>query len=390
MTKLSPEGQPLWSRSFGSTEADAAVGLAVDDEDNVVVAANFAGPVTIGATEDVIDGVDAALIKLDGEGTLLWHIILGYPNDPAAITTATDVTVDSQGNVIATGHFTGGIYYDPAHVASGSAYADVFVVKVDAAQGGWLWNLELGGGDTYALQGGSVAADRDDAVILTMAGEGAVTLPNETLNGSTEDDDLFLVRLDGATGIPTWGVPFAGPDDQQPGGLTIHHGEDEEPDTIWLAGAFADELDIPNGGELQSQDDRDGFYALLDATDGSPGLSGALAGPFDDVPQAVAINRHGNATIIGYFESSLQGPDSNVIQATGGTDVFVLKLDPDGEVAWTLPFGGTLADEGVSVAADVLGNVVVVGHFEHSIDFGCTEPLEAVGDSDFFVVKLAP
>ncbi len=53
-------------------------------------------------------------------------------------------------------------------------------------------------------------------------------------------------------------------------------------------------------------------------------------------------------------------------------------------------FGGALTDGGSAVAADSLGNVVAAGHFEHSIDFGCAEPLQAVGDSDFFVVKLAP
>jgi len=106
LTKLSADGERRWSQSFGSLGHDQAAGLAVDPQGNVVLAANFVGPVVIDAIEYPVDGADAAILELDGDGNLQWLAFLGYPNNSAAFTTATALAVDGQGHVIVTGHFT--------------------------------------------------------------------------------------------------------------------------------------------------------------------------------------------------------------------------------------------------------------------------------------------
>ena len=391
LAKLTSDGETIWSRRFGSPAADQAAGVAVDQDGNVIVAANFAGPVTIAGDEPPVDGVDAFIIKLDGQGEWLWDAWLGISNDPVAETAATDLAVDPLGNVIATGHFTNGISYDDEiTVVPGSPYADVFIVKLDAALGTWLWNWELGAGDAHAVQGGSVAMGGSDFVITSLVGRGAVASTNgTTMNGSTVDDDLFLLRLDATTGQPEWGLQFGGLDDQHPGGLAVDLGPDDGTTNIWLTGTFANEITIPSGDDFASKDDRDGFYVKLGPW-GAPRASGPLAGPFDEVPRAVAIDPEGNAIIVGHFELALEPTEDDVIYATGGTDLFFLKLDSEAQHLWARPFGGVLLDDAASVATDSAGSLVAVGRFEHTIDFGCKPKLDAVGDTDFFVVKLGP
>ncbi|RLB48999.1 MAG: hypothetical protein DRI90_24925 [Deltaproteobacteria bacterium] len=390
LAKLTSNGETLWSQSFGSPAADQAAAVAVDHDGNVIVAANFAGPVTLDKPYPTVDGVDAFIIKLDGEGELLTTSWLRLDNDLFAVTEATDVAVDPEGNVIATGHYTMGIQYgSDAALLSASPYANVFVVKLDTTLGSTVWSQELGGGDTFAVQGGAVAVGGSEFIILSLVGQGAVgSANNTTLNGSTVDDDLYLLRL-AASGLTEWGLLFDGEGDQHSGGLAVDLGPDESTTSIWLTGTFADELTIPTGDDFTSEDDQDGFYVQLDLS-GTPRASGALAGPFDEVPQAVTIDQEGNAIIVGHFELALEATEDEAIYAAGGTDLFLVKLDWQAQHTWARPFGGVLHDGATSIATDSGGNLVVVGHFEHALNLGCGATLEAVGDSDFFIAKLAP
>ena len=71
----------------------------------------------------------------------------------------------------------------------------------------------------------------------------------------------------------------------------------------------------------------------------------------------------------------------------GSWDTFVAKYSSAGGYLWAKRFGGTLQDEGLSIAADASGNVLVAGAFQGTADFG-SGPLTSAGAWDVVVCQV--
>ncbi|UQA62118.1 SBBP repeat-containing protein [Polyangium aurulentum] len=101
----------------------------------------------------------------------------------------------------------------------------------------------------------------------------------------------------------------------------------------------------------------------------------------------VAMGPAGEVLVAGFYQGSmdLAGPQTSA----GGFDAFVTKLDPSGKPLWSRSFGNGEAQEARAVAVDGAGNVIVVGAFMGTVDFG-GGPLTSAGGYDIFVLKLDP
>lgn len=76
----------------------------------------------------------------------------------------------------------------------------------------------------------------------------------------------------------------------------------------------------------------------------------------------------------------------------GNGDIFVQKLDTDGNFVWANAMGGTSVDVGNSLAIDSAGNVYSTGYFEGTVDFDPgpdTVNLASVGFRDIFIHKMS-
>jgi hypothetical protein len=91
-----------------------------------------------------------------------------------------------------------------------------------------------------------------------------------------------------------------------------------------------------------------------------------------------AIDSNGNIYLAGYTEGSLVPGQPNA----GYDDVFVRKLDAQGNVLWTWQFGTARIDYAMGIAADASG-VYVAGATE-----GTLPGQSSAGGSDAFVIKL--
>ncbi|HWY12096.1 MAG TPA: SBBP repeat-containing protein [Bacteroidia bacterium] len=80
--------------------------------------------------------------------------------------------------------------------------------------------------------------------------------------------------------------------------------------------------------------------------------------------------------------------------ATGSnfnSDIFISKLDPNGNFMWAKQFGGSYGDKGFSIAIDAFANIYTTGSFGSTVDFDPgpgTFTLTSMGGSDIFVSKL--
>ena len=118
---------------------------------------------------------------------------------------------------------------------------------------------------------------------------------------------------------------------------------------------------------------------------------------------AISSDASGNIYITGQFGGTFDfdpGPGSANLTSVGSRDIFILKLNADGNYLWARSFGGTdlvsntsvILDAGNAIDVDASGNVYVTGYFGGTIDFdpgpGVTN-LTSVGFQDVFVLKMS-
>ncbi|MCW3102739.1 MAG: type sorting protein [Bacteroidetes bacterium] len=114
----------------------------------------------------------------------------------------------------------------------------------------------------------------------------------------------------------------------------------------------------------------------------------------DEYAQAVSVDPSGNIFVTGGFGSSSLTIGSttlyNASSTLGDMDMFIAGYDPSGNVIWAYSAGGAETDFGLGIAADVTGNITVVGFFSSSsITFDTHTLINAgsPGTQDIFVVK---
>ncbi len=108
---------------------------------------------------------------------------------------------------------------------------------------------------------------------------------------------------------------------------------------------------------LVSAGQKDIFVAKLD-TNGNPVWATSAGGPGDDEATDLAVDDSGNVVVAGSY--SLLGATFGKMQlpTAGGRDVFVVKLDGTGALVWVRSFGGPGDDYTFALGGDDSGHVV--------------------------------
>lgn len=107
-----------------------------------------------------------------------------------------------------------------------------------------------------------------------------------------------------------------------------------------------------------------------------------------------ATDYQGNTYSVGCFSSYIYfEPNGGIPYYTiGGLDVYVKKIDSDGNFVWGKTFGGNLSDRAHSVIVDNQGDILITGYFEDTMDLDPSASgvfnVVSTGDRDVFFVKL--
>jgi len=113
-----------------------------------------------------------------------------------------------------------------------------------------------------------------------------------------------------------------------------------------------------------------------------------------DGANSVCVDSQGNVYSTGYFYGTADfdpGDGIYELTAVGEFDVYITKLDPNGEFVWAGSMGGIDYDYGYSIATDSDDNVYVAGYYADTADFDPGEEvyeLTANGWEDIFIMKL--
>jgi hypothetical protein len=185
------DGAHLWSMRLGGTGSDAATGLAVDGNSNIIVTGRFSTTVNFGGGNLTSSGsTDVFVAKYAGaDGAHLWSRhgggALGDGGDAVAL--------DADGNPVVTGFFAGSDVDLGGALLDSAGGQDIFLAKYAAADGAHLWSRRFGGtGDDRA---GAVALDGTGHLALTGYFPSSIDFGQGILS-SAGNNDVFVALLE--------------------------------------------------------------------------------------------------------------------------------------------------------------------------------------------------
>jgi hypothetical protein len=199
----------------------------------------------------------------------------------------------------------------------------------------------------------------------------------------------FVAKLDGA-GAYQWVRPVGGLATTYGGGLAV-----DASGNVTLTGSFYGPSVTMGPYTLTSASaypsSADGFVARLD-TNGNWQWVSQVAGPGNDNAGRPVLDAAGNVYISGGFAGATVALGSTVLANAGSSgtfDVFVAKLDAQGNWLWARRGGGSNEDGINSLAVEAGGNVYITGLVQGgAATFGPFTTTSSLGNADVLVAKL--
>ncbi|RME41564.1 MAG: hypothetical protein D6788_00990 [Planctomycetota bacterium] len=158
--------------------------------------------------------------------------------------------------------------------------------------------------------------------------------------------------------------------------------------SIWLGGMFEGTAMFGSTMLTASGGGRDVFLVQYDAA-GNVISARSFAGDTDEEMSALAIDSTtGDIYAAGSFGGILT-LGSTVLTTAGSLDVFLTKLDANGNVLWARRAGGSDLDAATGLGIDAAGNVFVGGFFRGTSTFDNVTLTSGVFD-DIFLARYDP
>ncbi len=402
--------QIQWQRSLGGTANDFAGSIQQTSD---------GGFITVGSTNsldgDVFGnhgGTDCWVVKLDTTGNLEWQKALGGSQWDVAV--SVEQTADSGFIVLGTS------YSNDGDVSANHGFGDFWVAKLNPS-GDLQWQRAYGGsgyeeahciqqtddggyvmagttdsndGDVSGVHGSSDywivkldplgdvqwqkclgGSSHDVASSVQQTGDGDYFLSGRTfsndgdVSGSHGSFDFWVVKLDGA-GDLQWQRALGGSGDDE--AFSAEHTSD--------GGYIVAGRTTSNNGDITGyHGNYDGWVVKLDGA-GNLLWQRAIGGSDSDEARCVRQTTDDGYVIAAHTISY----DGDVSWQHGAGDVWVVKLDTDGNIEGQRAFGGSNVEFGVSAQGTVDGGYVVAGYTGSNDG----DVILNNGAQDFWVVSL--
>jgi hypothetical protein len=276
--------------------------------------------------------------------------------------------IADDGSVAAAGTFFGAINFGVGHTHTAGNFVggDVFLVRYGPA-GSIAWSRSF----TPTLNGVVVKSCQvDPAGDIYVAGQtvtGQIDFGGGPLGGSSE---MWIAKFDSA-GNHLWSASYG------PGELT-----DLAVGTAGLAvtGFSSGTVDF-GGGALPTYGGFDVFVARLDPNGAHVG-SRSFGDSSNQRGRAVTMSTSGGVALTGTMQGTVDFGGGPLV--SGGTDIFLVRLDASGSHVWSQIFSGGFgagAFVGLDLALDAAGNLALCGTLLGGTDFG-GGPLDGDGVAD--------
>ncbi len=395
VVKLDSSGDFVWAANMGSGTDDYSKTIAIDGSGNVYTTGYFKGtgdfdpsPANYDIVSSSFSYHDVYISKLDVNGNFVWAKSFFGTDDIQSY----GIAVDGAGNVYTTGYFLGTIDFDPGsgtdnHTATTDHNA--YVSKLDT-DGNYIWAIDFGGdASTY---GDAIDIDNSGNVYTTGSFIGTTDFdPGTGTSNQTAEGyiDLYISKLD-INGDYVWSKTIG-----QVGDITAEYSRDIVVDAnanVYTTGTFSDTIDFDPGSgvsNLISNGSFDAHVLKLD-TDGNYIWAKNLGGELGAGGYAIAVDLAGNVyTAGGFYDTADFNPGTayDTLIAYGFNDIYLSKLDVNGDFIWAKNMGGGSSDVGLGIAVDAYENVYSTGYFGGNAWFDTSINLSSDGFNDIFLFK---
>ena len=284
------------------------------------------------------------------------------------------IAIDDNGNSYVTGSF----YYSAvfgSYSLNSNGEGDIFVAKMDG-DGNWLWATKAGGSGMDS--GLEIAIDDNGNSFVTGSFRETATFGSYSLT-SYGISDIFVAKIDG-DGNWLWVVQAGGSSDDNGLDIAIDNNGNS-----YLTGSFRETATF-GSYSLTHIGWTDIFVAKIDG-DGNWLWATKAGGSDYDRGLQIAIDDNGNSYVAGRFQTTAIFGSYYLI-TNGSYDIFVAKMDGDGNWLWATKAGGSSLDAAYGLVIDNNGNSYVTGSFMETATFGSYFSLSSNGSYDIFVAKM--
>ncbi len=307
-------GKTLWTKTYGGSSSDYAWTVQQTNDDGFIFGAH-SGSFGIGSH-------DVYLVKSDLSGNVIWSRVYGGSNADGAYS----LQQTSDGGFII-----------GAHVNSfGAGQHDVYLIKINN-NGDTLWTKTFGG----------ISGDRFRDLYQTK--DGGFILVSETLSFGAGNSDVYLIKTD-SIGNLLWTKTYGGSSSDY--GYSVRQTSDGGYIIAGYTRSFSAE-----GTEV---------YIIKTDNSGNLDWAKSYGGSSDDYGYSIRQTTDGGYIVAGYTES---------FGASG--DVYLIRIDANGDLIWSKVFGGSQTDYGWSVRQTVDEGFVIAGYTR---SFGS-------GNEDVYLIK---
>ncbi|MGE5354879.1 MAG: immunoglobulin domain-containing protein [Deltaproteobacteria bacterium] len=379
-------------KQLGGTGLNIGRSVTIDTWGNIYSAGYFDGIMDMNPGPQCYfltsnGGKDIYISKLDASGNFCWAVSIGGCGDDLGLA----IDWNQNGSLSLTGSFQGTVDFNPGNgcnFLTSNGCNDVFILNLSTS-GIFCWAKNIGGcsndigktiksdpwGNIYV--GGGFCASTD-----FNPGPGCFTMSSDGFQ------DGFILKLD-PTGNFCWANKIGSYWDDCANGITV-----DNSGFISITGNYAGSICIPSiygNIYLPEFGSYEIFVAKLNSSGNFIWAKGA-GGCSEDIAQSIHADNMGNLLITGSFSGSSDfDPGSAIYNLTssGLTDIFIMKLNANGQFCWAKKFGGAGNDVGMSVVTDISGNVYSTGYFENYCVFNPGSAcFNSCGSQDIFILKL--
>ena len=271
------------------------------------------------------ESFDYWVLKFDADDQLQWSKTYGGSNDDRG----NCIIQTSDGGYAILGQSSS----NDGDLTENSGSNDYWIAKLDAS-GNLIWQKSYGfaGADV----GITVLETNDSGYFLTgvldvtaSGGEGNTRSQNNRHAGG----DYWAIKLD-ASGDLIWSRYYGG------GFTDTPYDAVETNDGFIIVGSSdSDDVDISNNKGTYD------FWVIKISTSGELIWERSYGGSEIDEARSIVRSGDGNFVIAGDTRSN----DQDVSNLFGAADLWIIKIDPEGELIWEKTFGGSSFDVGRSI-----------------------------------------
>lgn len=405
ISKVNPEGELVWVKSYGALDNDYTNGISVDDDGNIYVTGVFQQ--TVNFNPDGAGGVvtsngfhDVFILKLDSAGDFIWVKSLGSSNYEEAAS----ISPDNLGNVYVTGFFFSPIDFDPSDgefVMNSSGNGNAFFMKLDA-DGNFQWAKQIGGAHGSAY-GKSVRTLENGNVVILGEFSGITDLnpDGEELIINSAGKDFYLLYLDGSGNFLNV-YHTSTSSIEAPGRTDVTRFDVDNSGNFYIIGSIFDAVNfdsVNNEEEFTIAPDNsfyNGFVLKLNSA-GEPQWVKQVEGSDMVFIYSVAVSNDERVHLTGFFTANAAFGDFSIMQQSDNLyDAFVAEIDTNGQFRSAYSFGGCSGPDGHEIDVDAEGNVYLSSSFHSTVDlnpFDGNQNVTILGEDgyrDIYTIKVKP